>query len=416
MAIALADVENMYVSAERVFDPGLRRVPLIVLSNNDGCAVARSNEAKALGIGMGAPLFKIRDIVERHGVALRSSNYELYADMHARFNAVLREHGDDIEIYSIDESFVRLPDGGGDMARAMIDQVRREVGLPIRVGLGPTKLLAKLANNLAKKNPMFGGVCDLGDPEWRARLLPLVPVTELWGVARATAAKLAPFGIRSAGDLAALPPAQARQVGGVVLERLVRELGGQACHDLATEAEPLKAAAVTRCFGAAVTDPGEMREAVVRHAVRAAEKIRAQGLVAARVIVFMHTFRFRADPHHAPSRQAHLSPPTNDPRTIARTAGDLAVAMMRPGYRYEKCGVLLEELMPAAQAPRDLFTIPDTRAPRLLATLDGLQRRYGRGTMRLASEGRPGPRAYDTRRGIKSPCWTTRLGEVPRVA
>ncbi len=415
MAIALADVENMYVSAERVFAPGLRRVPLVVLSNNDGCAVARSNEAKALGIGMGAPLFRFRPIVERHGVALRSSNYELYADMHARFNAVLREHGDDLEIYSIDESFLRLPDGGGDVARAMIAQVRREVGLPIRVGLGPTKLLAKLANHLAKKNPLFGGVCDLGDSAWRARVLPLVPITDLWGVARATAAKLAPLGIRTAADLAALPPRQARELGSVVLERLVRELGGQPCHDLAPDPAPLQGTAVTRCFGSAVSDPAVMREAVVRHAVRAAEKIRAQRLVAARLIVFMHTFRFRDGPRHAPSRQARLSPPTSDPRLIAGVAGGLAEAMMRPGFDYEKCGVLLEELMPAEAAPRDLFVQPDPRAPRLMAAVDGLQRRYGRGTLRLASEGRPGPRAYDMRRGLKSPCWTTRLADVPRA-
>ena len=414
MSLAIADVANMYVSCERAFDPRLIGRPTIVLSNNDGCAIARSDEAKALGIKMGAPLFRIRRIVADHGVELRSSNYELYADMHARFNAVLTERADDIEVYSIDESFFAHPPGEVAGARAIIDAVRRETGLPIRIGMGPGKVLAKLANHLAKKNPVFAGVCDLNDEGLRARLLPLVPVTDIWGVARATAAKLAPLGIRTAGDLAAMPPALARTVGTVVLERLVRELNGDADPELQVEPRALQATAVTRCFGAPVTRLQELREAMVRHAVRATEKIRADGLVARRLIAFAHNFRFRAGPKYNATRHATLSPASNDPRVAAAVAGRLAEAIYRPGIEFEKCGVLLEDLQPAGRAQLDLFADADPRGVSLIEAIDTINRRFGRHAVRIAAEG-VGQKRYETKRSLKSPCWTTRLSDIPAV-
>lgn len=412
MSLAIADVANMYCSCERAFDPRLIGRPMIVLSNNDGCAVARSDEAKALGIKMGAPLFKIRRIVADHGVELRSSNYELYADMHARFNAVLSDRADDIEVYSIDESFFAHPPGEVAGARAIIDAVQRETGLPIRIGMGPGKVLAKLANHLAKKNPIFAGVCDLNDEGLRSRLLPLVPVTDIWGVARATAAKLAPLGIRTAGELAAMPPVLARTVGTVVLERLVRELNGDADPELQIEHRALQATAVTRCFGAPVTRLQELREAMVRHAVRATEKIRADGLVARRLIAFAHNFRFRAGPKYSATRHATLSPASSDPRVAAAVAGRLAEAIYQPGVQFEKCGVLLEDLHPAGQAQLDLFADADPRGVSLIEALDTINRRFGRHSVRIAAEG-IGRKRYETRRSLKSPCWTTRIAEVP---
>lgn len=191
------------------------------------------------------------------------------------------------------------------------------VGLPIRIGLGPTKVLSKLANHLAKKNPIFDGVCDLHDQSVRQFVLPLVPVQDLWGVAGATASKLYPLGIRTAADLVAFDPATARSVGTVVLERLMRELGGLACDQIVEETKPLQNTAVTRCFGAAVTDLETLTEALIRHAVRAAEKIRAQDLVACRMIVFAHNFKFRAGPKYSRTLTARLSPATNDPRILA---------------------------------------------------------------------------------------------------
>lgn len=417
MTWAIVDVENMYVSSERVFDPRLRRVPVIVLSNNDGCAIARSAEAKALHIKMGDPVFKIRDVIKRHGIEVRSSNYELYADMNRRFNAVIAEHSDLVEIYSIDESFYRLPtlmDGRGDVAAAhkLRAAIARTVGLPTRIGLGPTRTLSKVANGLAKATEkVFGGVVDLHDVELRARLFAQWPVQEVWGIASALAARLHPLGVRTAADLAALPPAVARDIGSVVLERLVRELNGTVCDDFQPDPAARKATAVTRQFGEPVTDLDGLRQAMVRRAVRAAEKIRLQGLMATRLIAFAHGSRHRPNPPSA-SRQVHLSPPSNDPRVIAGLAGRMTEAMFQAGGVYTKCGVLLEELVPAGAGQGDLFASADPRAPALLAALDGLNGRYGRGTVQLAAQGF-GSRGFDTKRDHKSPSWTTDIRQIP---
>ena len=277
MSWAIVDVSNFYVSAERLFDPSLRGVPVIVLSNNDGCAVARSEEAKALHVRMGDPVFKIRDRIKRHGIQLRSSNYELYADLNRRFNAVIADHSDVVEVYSIDESFFRLPvlsNGLGDVKTAHLvrDDIARSVGLPTRIGLGPTRTLSKVANALAKATEkVWGGVVDLHDVELRQRLFEQWPVGEVWGIGGALEARLRLLGVKTTADLAALPPAVARDVGTVVLERLVRELGGVECDDFKVAPEPLKATAVTRQFGEPVTVLDELREAMARRAARACQ-------------------------------------------------------------------------------------------------------------------------------------------------
>lgn len=414
---AILDIENFYVSAERLFDPMLRNVPVIVLSNNDGCAVARSSEAKALHIKMGAPVFKIRDVIKRHGVELRSSNYELYSDLNRRFNMVIAEFSDTVEIYSIDESFFRLPvlpDGLGDVATAhrVREAVQRSVGLPTRIGLGPTRALSKVANALAKASEkVWAGVVDLHDVELRRRLFAAWPVEEVWGIGPALAARLRPMGVTTAADLAALHPDVARSVGTVVLERLVLELNGIECEGFQPEPDRLKATAVTRCFGEPVSEGATIREAMVRRAVRAAEKIRAQGLVATRLIAFMHGSRYKPDAPSA-SRSARLSPATNDPRVVARVAGDLSDAMFVGGSIYTKCGVMLEGLHAAEAMQADLFATPDPRAGDLLSALDGINQRFGRNTVRIAAEGQ-GERSYDTKRSMKSKAWTTRISEIP---
>lgn len=417
MSWAILDIENFYCSAERVFDPSLRNQPLIVLSNGDGCAIARSAEAKALHIKMGAPMFKIRDIVKRHGIQYRSSNYELYADMNRRFNAVIAEFTDTVEIYSIDESFFRLPvlaNGLGDIEQAhrVRHAVKVSVGLPTRIGLGPTRTLSKVANALAKASEkVWGGVIDLHDEELRRRLFAAWPIEEVWGIGPALAARLKGLGIRTTSDLVALPPEVARSTGTVVLERLVRELNGVECSDLQPEPEALKSTAVTRCFGEPISDCDQLREAMVRRAVRAAEKIRAQHLQACRLIAFMHGSKFKPNAPSA-TRIARLSPATNDPRVIANLAGRMTEAMFEAGRVYTKCGVMLEGLEPEGAAQQDLFAKPDPRSPGLLAAMDAINGRFGRQTMRLASEG-AGAKAYDTKRAFKSPSWTTRIDQVP---
>lgn len=417
MSWAIVDIANFYVSAERLFDPRLRGVPVIVLSNNDGCAIARSEEAKALHVRMGDPAFKMRDRIKRHGIEVRSSNYELYADLNRRFNAVIAEHSELVEIYSIDESFFRLPvmaSGFGDVKTAHLvrEDIARSVGLPTRIGLGPTRTLSKVANALAKATEkVWGGVVDLHDVELRRRLFEHWPVGEVWGIGGALEARLKPLGVRTAADLAALAPAVARDVGTVVLERLVRELGGVECDGFKVAPEPLKATAVTRQFGEPITALAELREAMARRAARAAEKIRAQGLAASRLIGFAHGSRYHPNPPSA-SRSARLSPPTNDPRVIVGIAGKMMESMYAPGGVYTKCGVLLEDLTPEGKGQADLFATADPRAPDLLAAMDGLNARYGRHTVVLAAQG-CGARSFDTKRSQKSPAWTTRIAEIP---
>ncbi|MCW2406921.1 DNA polymerase V [Sphingobium sp. B1D7B] len=279
-------------------------------------------------------------------------------------------------------------------------------------GLGPTRALSKVANALAKASEkVWGGVVDLHDSELRKRLFAAWPVEEVWGIGPALAARLRPLGVSTAAELAALHPDVARSVGTVVLERLVLELNGIECEGFQPEPEPLKATAVTRCFGEPVSDATTIREAMVRRAVRAAEKIRAQDLVATRLIAFMHGSRFKPNAPSA-SRSARLSPATNDPRVVARVAGALSDAMFASGSVYTKCGVMLEGLHAADAMQGDLFAAADPKAGELLAALNGLNRRYGRSTVRLAAEGQ-GARSYDTKRLMKSQAWTTRIGEVP---
>jgi DNA polymerase V len=417
MTWAILDCSNFYVSAERLFDPSLHRVPVIVLSNNDGCAVARSEEAKALHVRMGEPVFKIRDRIKRHGIQLRSSNYELYADLNRRFNAVIAEWSDTVEIYSIDESFFRLPttaNGLGDVATAhqVRSAVLRSVGLPTRIGLGPTRTLSKVANALAKATEaIWGGVVDLHDLALRERLFRQWPVGEVWGIGKALEARLRPLGVRTAADLVALPPDVARDVGTVVLERLVRELGGIECADFQPEPAALKNTAVTRQFGEPVEDLDDLQAAMARRAWRAAEKIRAQGLVASRMIGFAHGSSYRPNPPSA-TRSARLSPATNDPRVIVGIASRMVESMFEAGRVYTKCGILLEELTPAGAGQGDLFATGDPKAPALFDAVDGLNARFGRGTVALASQGF-GDRGFDTKRSHKSPAWTTRIDQIP---
>ena len=370
-----------------------------------------------MGVKMGDPVFKMRDKIERHGFALRSSNYELYADMNRRFNAVLRGFTDTIEIYSIDESWFRLPVlglGRGDvaMARAVRDRILRDTGLPTRIGLGPTRTLSKVANGLAKASEkVWGGVVDLHDVELRDRMFREWPVHEVWGVGPALTRRLATVGVRTTADLAAMDPHQARDVGTVVLERLVRELNGIGDDVMQTEPEPLQNTAVTRMFGEPTSSLDELREAMARRAARAAEKIRGQGLVSSRVIGFAHGSDRRPNPPSG-QRSAKLSPPTNDSRVIVAWAVKMMEHMYEKGGVYTKCGVLLEDLTHAGREQTDLFRPVDPRAAGVMAAMDNLNARFGRDTCVLASQGL-GARKFDTKREMKSPCWTTRLAEVP---
>lgn len=418
MTWALVDAENFYVSAERVFDPMLRSVPLVVLSNNDLCCISRSAEAKALGVTMGYPVSRMRELPEGRSVKMRSSNYELYADMNRRMNQVLGLHSPVIEVYSIDESFVglaALPSGKGDRVRGLSIRrdVRTHVGLPVRVGLGPTRTLAKIANAMAKKGVGGGdGVADLHHPVEREALLAAWPVREVWGVADATASKLAVHGVTTALDLAKMDPHHARTIGTVVLERLVRETAGEPCDDPSLHPSTRGTASATRQTGRPVSDADELHEAICRRIMDATAKLRDEGLQAGRLIVFAHGSSKRARPPSW-SLSCPLDPPTADPRPMASLARDMVRAMFRSHHVYTKTGVLLEELSPQGTGQMSLLVRPeDPRRQAALAAMDALNARFGRNTATIAAAG-IGPRRSDTRREKLSPHWTTRITDVP---
>lgn len=411
---ALVDANNFYVSCERVFNPRLSGVPVGVLSNNDGCFVARSNELKALGVAMGAPLFQARDIIKRHGVRVLSSNYTLYGDMSRRVADCLAMFTPALEQYSIDESFLDLPPDGNLVAlgQEIRSTVRRWTGIPTCVGIAPTKTLAKLANRFAKKHAEYDSVCDLRDEGLRLRLLRTVPVDEVWGVGRRFAERLSALGVTTAADLIDAPPRAVRAALGVVGERIACELSGVSCLTLETAPPPLQSTAVTRSFGGPVTAWPDMREAVASFAARASEKIRAQELAAERLQVFVRTSPFR-EPRYSASASVDLTPPTNASTALIVNAVRLTERIWRDGCAFAGAGVVLSGLTPIARLQPSLTFDPASEPAergRLDAVMDAVNKKFGRGSLRSAAEG---DGAWRTRRDRVSPSYTTRLSDIP---
>lgn len=413
---ALSDGNSFYCSCERVFDPRLEGRPVIVLSNNDGCAVARTPEAKALGIEMGAPWFKIRKLCEANGVVAKSSNYVLYGDMSRRMNDIYRAHAQDVEVYSIDESFLDLT---GTLkpaahARAMRRTVRQWTGIPTCVGLGPTRVLAKAANHLAKKRPELEGVCNLTSAAARDALLPQLAIEDVWGVGRASAGKLRAIGVNTAADLRGLDERVARHLLTVTGERLVREMNGVLCQDLEITPPGRKGIAVTRSFGAPITQLADMLEATAFYATRAGEKLRRYGMLAPQMQVFFHTSRFADGPSRSVSGVATMLEPTSDTLELVRAASAATRRLWQPGHRYAKAGIIMEDLVTPAQAPRSLLTLADPRRDALMTAMDAVNSRFGRGALSSAQSGVS--RAWTVRADMRSPAYTTRLSETPIAA
>lgn len=421
---ALVDVNNFYVSCERVFQPKLECVPMVVLSNNDGCAVARSNEAKALGVKMGVPWFKVRDLARQHGILAFSSNYTLYADMSNRVVSILRDFCPDMEVYSIDESFLQveavlgLYGGTLPLGRQIKARIRDWTGLPVCVGFGPTKTLAKLANHLAKKNPEFNGVCDLPDlPEdaqrdWMAR----TAIEEVWGVGPRTVPRLEAMGIRTVLDLRNAPPKAIRSRFGVVLERTCYELQGVSCLKLEDAVAARQQIMVSRSFGRTVMTLEELSEAVATYAASAAEKLRSQGSEAAAVYVFVLTNRFRPEePQNNAGRLVALPDPSDDTLHLAKAALTGLRGIYRPGYAYKKAGVILGPLSPKARRQQGLLTDTSAgaRGERLMGAIDTLNRRFGRGRLRTGESGTG--RSWAMRAGNRTPRYTTNWNELAVV-
>lgn len=418
---ALVDGNNFYVSCERVFDPRLDGVPVGVLSNNDGCFVARSNELKALGVKMGTPAFQVRDLIRQHRVRVLSSNYTLYGDMSARVLDTLREFSPDVDPYSIDESFIGLQGFEHldlrDYGREIRSTVKAWTGIPTCVGIAPTRTLAKLANFAAKKALVdSSGVCDLSDPGFRAELLQRIPVGEVWGIGPASAAKLERLGVRMVADLCEADRRLVREALTVVGQRVADELRGIDCLSTEMVQQDQKGLAVTRSFGAPVTTWDQMSEAVVAYATRAAEKLRRAGLTASSMQVFMHTSRHRADdPQYGNAASVTLLEPSSDTFELVRAATGCARRIWRDGFRYAKAGVMLDGLVRPGRAQTSLFTAKDPeKSKRLMAALDRVNQEHGRDSLRLAGAGAPSRKqAWATKFDRRSPRWTTSWDELP---
>ncbi|MGM0703896.1 MAG: Y-family DNA polymerase [Pseudomonadota bacterium] len=421
--IALADCNNFYVSCERVFRPDLEGRPVGVLTNNDGCVIARSPEMKALGIAMGEPAHLLAPHLKRQCVLL-SSNYALYGDMSRRVTAVYSDFTPDVDVYSIDESFLGFRGFDRDRleahCQAMRDQVRRNTGIPISVGISDSKTLAKIANHVAKKTPGYAGVALLpADSPALQHVLQQLPVTEIWGVARRLAARLEPLGIRTAWELRQADPKRIRARFGVVLERTVLELRGVDCIDLSDMGEPKKQIMTSRSFGRLTGDLGDLREAVRAHAARSAEKLRQQSGLARALMVFLKTNPFREDlPQYSRSVVVPLPRPSDDSRLIVHAAMAGLHALYRRGYAYQKCGVMLTDLCDTANEQLDLMATPQSdaerqRNERLMATLDKLNREHGRGTVSVGLSSKNA--AWHLRSQWRTPRYTTRWDELPIV-
>lgn len=421
-SFALIDGNSFYCSCERVFDPKLKGRPVIVLSNNDGCAVARTREAKALGIKMGDPMFKIRDLCKREGVVVFSSNYTLYGDMSRRMNTVYDGFASDIEVYSIDESFLDVtpvaPEHREELGRDLRSTVSTWTGVPTCVGIGPTKTLAKLANKIAKSTDQLLGVCDLTSEEARREWLPLVELADVWGIGGASQAKLGAMGCRTAADVAALDPKLVRKSMTVVGERIVHELRGTPCIDLETVAPTRKGCAVTRSFSGRVDDLAMMQEAIASHATRLGEKLRRHGLATDHVTVFFHTSPHDRGPARSVSTTVDFPEASNDTLTLIRAAKWGARRIWKSGYRYAKAGLVTVDLVPLEASQRALIGALDReRSGRLMAALDSCNAKHGRGAVFSAASGIERQRkAWITKFDMRSPRYTTRLEELPVIA
>ncbi len=415
---ALVDCNNFYASCERLFQPQLRGRAVVVLSNNDGCVIARSNEAKALGIAMGAPWHLQKDQFARQGVIVRSSNYTLYGDLSARVMRVLAEFSPDLEIYSIDEAFLGLAGFEGRLeahARTLRATVLQWTGVPVSVGIAPTKTLAKAANRMAKKDPASGGVALLLTEEAQTAALARMELTDLWGIARRMAARMVAIGITSPLALRDADPRHMREQFSVVVERLVYELRGVSCIALEEVTPDRKSIVASRSFGRVVTTREEMEEAVATYTARAAEKMRRQRLATARLSVFVETNTFKPhEPQHCASRGVELPVATADTGKLAQAAARALASLYRPGFRYKKAGVMLIDLVRAVDVQGGLFDPPDTPArQRLMGVIDQVNTRYGRDTITFAASGRR--RAWKLRSEFHSPRYTTSWEELLRV-
>lgn len=427
--IALLDGNNFYASCERVFQPRLVGRPVVVLSNNDGCAIARSDEAKALGIKMGAPFFKIRHLEEEAGLVALSANFALYGDMSDRMMSLAAGLGHRQEVYSIDECFVDLEGISGDLtlrARKIRARINQWIGIPTCVGIGPTKTLAKLANHIAKSAERKPGsypthlaqVCHLGTmrDEERSTLLGATDVSEVWGVGSKLSAQLNQVGIHTALELSRADPVTIQRRWSIVLAKTVRELNGTPCLTLDDIPPDKQQIACTRSFGRPVTELDDLLEAISEFTARAAQKLRKQNSHAGQLMAFIRTSPFRKnDKQYSAYRTMPLPSPSSDSAHLTEVACAIVRHIYRPGHKYAKAGVMLMGLQSADTEQLSLplgSEGPETRN-RLMTALDSINSKWGRGTLHLASAGTAGKaRTWEMKQEMKTPGYTTQWSQL----
>lgn len=419
---ALVDVNNFYVSCERVFAPKLEGVPMVVLSNNDGCAVARSAEVKALGVKMATPWFQIKDLAKQHGIQAYSSNYTLYGDMSGRVVEVLRKYTPSLEIYSIDESFLQIetvlkqyadPTSLGQIIK---QDVKVTTGLPVCVGIGASKTLAKLANHLAKKHPQFAGVCDISSMSREAlyQWMTETAVGEVWGIGGKTAKKLKELKINSVFDLVQISPQAMRQQFGVVIERICYELRGVSCLQLEEVAPAKQQIISSRSFGKPVTSMEELAESVATHAARGAEKLRSQKSVTGALTVFVQTNPHKPfEPQHHQSVTVVLSDPSDNTLTLTSAALKGLKQIYKAGFKYKKAGVILNLLADKPTMQQSLFDDMEVKGKSagLMKAMDSINGRFGNSAIKTAASGTK--QDWQMRSGNRSPNYTTQWDELP---
>ena len=417
---ALADCNNFYASCERVFRPDLQGRPIIVLSSNDGCAIARSNEAKALGIKMGAPYFNIRELVERHNIAVFSGNMALYGDMSQRVRWVLEEYAPSIEVYSIDEAFLDLRGMEGvdfdSYAKEISRECWRQTSIPVSVGIAPTKTLAKIASKLCKQYPKLRGGCYMHRKEDVEKVLRKFPIEDVWGIGRRVAPKLKNMGVTTAYDYTQLSESAVRSLSGITGLRTWRELRGEACIEFEDGFEARQSICVSRSFATEIYDVAELAEQVSNFASSATEKLRAQHSACIEMMVFAYTNRFKEnEPQTYGTQLVHFTVATNDQRTIVTRAVAALRELYNRGYGYKKAGVVATHIIHAEGVVHSLFDDSEAvaREHNLSAVIDAINRTHGRGAVRFAVQGSGHIKSASER---QSPHYTTRWSDIPLVS
>jgi len=416
-SLALVDCNNFYASCERIFNPKLMGKPIIVLSNNDGCIITRSAEAKALGIKMGEPYFKAKKIIQKNNVKVFSSNYALYGDISQRVMETLSSFSPEIEIYSIDEAFLGLNGFKNyelnTYCRHMREKIRKWVGIPVSIGLSETKTLAKIANHLAKKNPYYAGVCILKNKSTIDNALRETEINDVWGIGKRSSIFLRKYNIKTAKDFILLDRQWIRKNMGIVGEKIYFELQGVSCLDLELLPSNKKNCCVSRSFNRPVEKLNDLEESISNYGVRVAEKIREEKLVAQSMSIFVLTNHFnKKEKQYSNSIRLQLSFPTNDSIKIVKRALEGVRQIYRSGYRYKKTGIILHELNKASKI-KGLFDVDRNQSDSIMKTIDQINYRYGDSTIKLASEGIE--KRWSMRRENVSPCYTTRFEELLEV-